>query len=51
MIYPNSAPEFRILKTVTGETKLQVRYHCPAQNYLSKWKDVPVVSENTEAVS
>jgi hypothetical protein len=48
MVYPNSTPEFRILKTNSEELKIQVRYSCPAQGYLSKWQDVPVVEENNE---
>jgi hypothetical protein len=46
MFYPNSTPEFRIIKTNSGESKLQVRYHCQAQGFLSKWTDIPVVVEN-----
>lgn len=45
-MYPNSLPEFRMLQNAKGESRLQVRYHCPAQGYLSKWLDIPVVIEN-----
>ena len=43
MVYPNSAPEFRILKQPNGEQMLQVRYINMAQGYTGKWQDVPVV--------
>jgi hypothetical protein len=46
MVYPNSTPEFRLLQKANGESKLQVRYHCPAQGFLSKWVDVPIVIDN-----
>jgi hypothetical protein len=45
MIYPNSTPEFRILKKQSGESVLQVRYINEAQGYKSKWQAVPVVEE------
>lgn len=48
MIYPNSAHEFRILKTVNGDAVLQVRYINEAQGYTSKWQNVPVVEEKTK---
>jgi hypothetical protein len=44
-MYPNSAPEFRILKKQNGESVLQVRYINQAQGYQSKWQDIPVVEE------
>jgi hypothetical protein len=46
MNYPNSVPEFRLLQSVNGSQKLQVRYVCEAQRYCSKWVDVPVVLDN-----
>jgi hypothetical protein len=46
MIYPNSSPEFRLLVTGNGESKLQIRYVCSAQGYTSKWTDVPIVIQN-----
>jgi hypothetical protein len=45
MVYPNSTPEFRILKRQNGESILQVRYINITQGYTSKWQDVPVVEE------
>lgn len=45
MVYPNSTPEFRILQFSNGEQTLQVRYINMAQNYTSKWKNVPIVKE------
>jgi hypothetical protein len=48
MIYPGSSPEFSILKTASGEQKIQVKYHCQSQGYISKWQEVPVVEENTK---
>lgn len=45
MLYPGSTPEFRILKKQNGESVLQVRYINEAQQYKSKWQDVPVVNE------
>jgi hypothetical protein len=45
MIYPGSAPEFRILKKQSGETVLQVRYINITQGYTSKWQAVPIVEE------
>jgi hypothetical protein len=45
MVYPGSAPEFRIYKTLNGETVLQVRYINEAHGYTSKWQNVPVVNE------
>jgi hypothetical protein len=47
-VYPNSTPEFRILKTFNGDAVLQVRYINEAQGYTSKWQDVPVVEEQKE---
>ena len=44
-MYPNSTPDFRILKKQSGETILQVRYINIAQGYKSKWQDIPVVEE------
>ena len=44
-VYPNSAPEFRIYKTINGDAILQVRYINITQGYQSKWQDVPVVEE------
>lgn len=45
MVYPNSTPEFRIYKTINGDTALQIRYINEAQGYTSKWQNVPVVEE------
>jgi len=45
MAYPNSTPEFRMLKKQNGDAVLQVRYINEAQSYTSKWQDVPVVEE------
>jgi hypothetical protein len=45
MVYPNSTPEFRIYKTLSGDAILQVRYINIAQGYTGKWQDVPVVNE------
>jgi hypothetical protein len=45
-MYPNSTPEFRILKNQNGESVLQVRYINEAQGYKSKWQDVSVVEES-----
>lgn len=45
MVYPGAVPEFRILKTITRGSVLQVRYLCPAQGYVGKWQDVPIVEE------
>ena len=42
-VYPNSAPEFRILKHSNGEQTLQIRYINMAQGYTSKWQNVPVI--------
>jgi hypothetical protein len=47
-VYPNSTPEFRILKTINGDAVLQVRYINEAQGYTSKWQAVPVVEEEKE---
>jgi hypothetical protein len=48
MVYPNSTPEFRILKKQNGEAILQVRYTNESQGYTSKWQDIPVVEEEKE---
>lgn len=44
-LYPNSTPEFRILKTKDGFTIMQVRYLCESQGYTSKWQNIPIVEE------
>jgi hypothetical protein len=45
MLYPNSTPEFRIFVKQDGTQELQVRYHNPAQGYLSKWQEIKVEYE------
>jgi hypothetical protein len=45
MIYPNSTPEFRILKKQNGETVLQLRYINITQGYTGKWQNVPIIEE------
>jgi hypothetical protein len=45
MIYPNSSPEFRILKTVNGDSLLQVRYINLAMGYTGKWMAVQTERE------
>jgi hypothetical protein len=46
MVYPNSAPEFRILVKQNNEQTLQVRYICEAQGYIGKWQTIPIVKES-----
>ena len=46
MIYPGSAPEFRVLMKADGTQALQVRYICTPMGYAGKWQDVPVVVES-----
>jgi hypothetical protein len=46
MIYPNSAPEFRILVKENGQHQLQVRYINEAQGYKGKWQNIPIVKES-----
>jgi hypothetical protein len=46
MIYPNCAPEFRVLVKADNTQVLQVRYVNSAQGYTGKWQDIPVVQEN-----
>ena len=48
MIYPNSTPEFRILKHPNGEQTLQLRYVNITQRYTGKWQDVPVIEVKEE---
>ena len=45
-IYPNSVPEFRILRKPDGTQRLQVRYVNTTVGYRGSWADVPVVDEN-----
>ena len=45
MVYPNSTPEFRIYKTLSGNVLFQVRYINEAQQYKSKWQTIPIVTE------
>lgn len=47
-MYPNSTPEFRILKKQNGDAILQVRYINKAQGYTSKWMPVNTVQEQNE---
>jgi hypothetical protein len=47
MIYPGSAPEFRVLVKADGAQVLQVRYINITQGYTSKWQDIPMVQEQT----
>ena len=47
-MYPNSTPEFRILKKQNGEAVLQVRYINITQGYTGKWQYIPVVEEEKE---
>jgi len=49
-VYPNSTPEFRILKQ-NGEQTLQLRYINIAQGYTSKWQNVPVVEVKEKEVA
>jgi len=46
VIYPGSAPEFRVLEKADGVQVLQVRYAHGGMGYTSKWQDIPVVKEN-----
>jgi hypothetical protein len=48
-MYFNSTPEFRIFKTLNGDTVLQVRYINETQGYTSKWQTIPVVEEEKES--
>lgn len=45
MIYPGSAPEFRILVLKDGTNILQCRYINITQGYVSAWASVPAVKE------
>ena len=45
-IYPNSVPEFRILRRSDGTQRLQIRYVNIMVGYRGGWADVPVVDEN-----
>jgi hypothetical protein len=51
MTYPNSTPEFRILKAIYGNAKLQVRYINITQGYQSKWQDVPLLEQEREKIN
>lgn len=44
-MYPGSTPEFRIYKTLAGESILQVRYINVSQGYTGKWMPVNIVQE------
>ena len=45
MIYPNSTPEFRILKKENGTQVMQVRYINRPMGYTGKWMDVNTEEE------
>jgi hypothetical protein len=45
MIYPGSAPEFRVLIKVDGTQVIQLRYVNITQGYIGQWQDLPVVKE------
>lgn len=47
-VYPNSTPEFRILKHSNGEQTFQVRYINIAQGYTGKWQNIPIIETQTE---
>ena len=47
-IYPNSVPEFRILRQQDGTQQLQVRYVNTMIGYCGSWAPVPVVEESIE---
>lgn len=51
MVYPGSAPDFRILRSADGSWRLQVRYINLTQGYRSLWKDVPIVEAPEESES
>ena len=42
-IYPNSTPEFRMLKKADGSTQMQVRYINISMGYVGKW--MPIKNE------
>jgi hypothetical protein len=46
VIYPGSAPEFRVLVKADGVQVLQVRYINTPMGYTGKWQDIPMVKEN-----
>ena len=45
-IYPNSVPEFRILRQSDGTQQLQIRYVNSTVGYCGGWVAVPVVNEH-----
>lgn len=45
-IYPNSTPEFRMVKKDDGTIVMQVRYICAPMGYTGKWMDVKTETEN-----
>lgn len=45
-IYPNSSPEFKMVKKPDGTMEMQVRYLNKAQGYVGKW--MPVKTEQLE---
>ena len=47
-IYPNSVPEFRILRKADKTEILQVRYVNSIVKYASQWQDVPIIDEKIE---
>lgn len=46
-IYPGSAPEFRVFKTLSGDSKLQIRYVNDTVGYTGAWQDIPVEYEQS----
>jgi hypothetical protein len=47
-VYPNSVPEFRMLKKLDGTMEMQVRYLNKALNYTGKWMPVNIVEEEID---
>jgi hypothetical protein len=47
-IYPNSVPEFRILRSPNQPDVLQVRYINQVVKYTGQWQNVPVVDQTTQ---
>lgn len=50
-IYPNSVPEFRIVRKKDGTQETQVRYVNMTQGYIGKWQNVPVIEVKEEKLT